>query len=215
MRYLTLVSTSIRHACLSLATSLGEKSYLVPFQCVLIALFLDHTPNFAWNHAIWPYERLLDQSHIELFSQTLIPSFRPFLHLEKLFGDLLGFKGIYAINQVTYAAFVWLIADLIRKNMPSQQLQKRGLAARLILLLPYTVLPFYFAIASPRTIADPIYAYGIMSMIFFFIFLERKNNQDVFKGPSMINLYAWAAGAIIVVDLSRPYGIVAVAIFMI
>jgi hypothetical protein len=74
---------------------------------------------------------------------------------------------------------------------------------------------FYFAIAGGRTIADPIYAYGIMSMIFFLIFLERKKNGNIFEGPPVNNLCAWAAGTIILVDLSRPYGIFAVAIFMI
>jgi len=47
---------------------------------------------------------------------------------------------------------------------------------------------FYFAIAGGRTIADPIYAYGIMSMIFFLIFLERKKNGNIFEGPPVNNL---------------------------
>jgi len=166
-------------------------------------------------HVIWPYERLLEQSHFELFSQTLIPSFRPFLHLEKFFGDLLGFKGIHIINQVAYATFVWLIADQLRKAMPCQQLRQGRPVSGLILLLPYTVLPFYFAIAGARTIADPMYAYGIILMILFLMFLQRKRNGAIFEGITTAKQYAWAASSIILVDLSRPYGIFVVAVFAI
>lgn len=124
---ITSMASQIRHACLRLASSFSETSFLIPIQSALVALFYPHTPNFAWVHVIWPHNELLEYSHLELFTQILIPTFRPFLHLEKLLGTLLGSKGIDTINQVCYAVFVWLIADLCRKAVLGLKLQQCGL----------------------------------------------------------------------------------------
>jgi len=129
-------------------------------------------------------------------------------------GMLFGPKGINVLNQVIYAVFVWLIADQCRKAMPGPAVLRRNSAIGLVAVLPYIVLPFYFAIAGGRTIADPIYTYGIMAMILFLFRINRRDYK-VTVGTFTTRFAMQLAATIVLVDLSRPYGIFSIIVFMI
>ena len=176
----------------------------------VIAGARSHTPNFAWMHSIWPYGELTRQSHLEIFRNTLIPVFRPFLHIEKILGQIGGMPLIEFGNAFIYGISVFYIVhlSLSRLLIHADSSSIPQWKSRLIAII-LASLPIYLYTSTFGSITDVLYPLGVILYIYSILnCLETSDPRSSYKGlPSVLLVFVGSLGLVLVM-LSRPYGII-------
>ena len=171
------------------------------------------TFNFEFWRIISPWEELIKLSHSQLFNGIILSVFKPFLHVEKFAGEVCGYECINYVNRITWAIIIYFICLLI-----IERLKKYFLCSNLKVLKysSFTILltlPFLIRSASWGTIVDPIYALGILLVLIASEELFIPKNKSSSKKLLSLKKVAYAILGIWLVDLSRPYGLIAVFMF--
>tara|TARA_B100000212_G_C27372295_1_gene533124 strand:+ start:489 stop:1739 length:1251 start_codon:yes stop_codon:yes gene_type:complete len=193
-----------------------KKSYFTKLYSLFISslVFFSYiTLNFEYHRIISPWTELKRLTHSQLFNEVIISVFKPFLHIEKISGDLCGYECVYFANKITWVLLTFLISFLLIKRLRDYFINGSSRIIKCLSFLIATSFPFLIRWASWGTIVDPLYALGIFLLLMasneFFIL---KNNNSFIKKPTAKRI-AYAVIGVLIIDLSRPYGFFAICLF--
>ena len=178
------------------------------------SFFRYKTDNFSYWRTIWPWNKLLELSHKEIFLDTLFPTFRPFIHVEKVAGEVCGYFCINFLNKLVWAigiyTITYLIFNLIRKDfykVNSQYLSLSNLAI-------YFFYPVYIFFAGFGAFTDVTYPLGMVLILISLFKLKIPKIEDkdhLLKEKNLVILITFI-GAILI-QFSRPYGLLVLILF--
>ena len=173
------------------------------------------TLNFEYHRFISPWTELTKLTHGQLFNEIIISVFKPFLHIEKISGEICGYECVYFANKIAWVLLIFLITFLIAERLKDYFISGSSKLLRYLTFLIAITYPFLIRWASWGTIVDPIYALGIFLLIIASReFLINKNKSiSIKKYP--IKTITCAVIGIFLVDLSRPYGFLIICLFSI
>ena len=154
------------------------------------------TPNYAWMGVLTP-EALEGMSHGTLFTDVIIPVFRPSLHLEKILLQTCGVKCTREFNQWLYAILAFLISECIASAYLTIRKNNQGTIVALA-SCSIVLMPIYLSFASFGSFVDLTYVLSIIVLVRLSVAHSVQVSGSLFL-----------ALAIAVGDLSRPYFLIA------
>tara|TARA_S200000501_G_scaffold352462_1_gene371337 strand:- start:584 stop:1858 length:1275 start_codon:yes stop_codon:yes gene_type:complete len=191
-----------------------EKIYSMLISALVFFRF--HVTNFEWSRFIWPYTELTKLSHKELFNDIIFTVFKPFLHVEKIAGQICGYECINYTNKIVWAVLVYLISYLIIKRLKEYFLYSKFKVLKFLSLIIIITFPFLIRSSSYGGVSDIIYTFGILLLFVAsqeFLIIKNKNNLFSRKYSST-KIILFVVTGIIFVDLSRPYGIFTIIFYI-
>ena len=196
--------------------NLIKKYYFSRFYSIFVAssVFFSYiTYNFEFWRVISPWTELIKLSHSQLFNGIILSVFKPFLHVEKFAGEVCGYECIDYVNRIAWAIIIYFLCLLIVERLKIYFLNSNSKILKYLSFTILLTLPFLIRSASWGTIVDPIYALCILLVLIASeeLFIPKKNSSS--KKLLSLKKVAYAILGIWLVDLSRPYGLIAVSMF--
>ena len=164
---------------------------------IFVGLFRQHTSNFGWNGAI-SLETLSLTTHADLFLNTLIPVFRPFLHIEKELAISCGRSCVETFNAV-----VWCLAFLAFIFILFKNAEHVFLLKNIFNKLAVCSICFGFAIYSIffsyGTFVDISYALSTTGLVLIFLNGKNKTYDKTYLTITLVLVLTFVA------NNSRPF----------
>ena len=158
----------------------------------------------------------MELSHWELFHDTLFPTFRPFLHLEKIAAETCSYPCVNYLNKFFWSISIFFITFLIfEKLYQLLDLTKNKSSKRNFFLIAFC-FPIYILFTGFGSIVDVTYPLGVIFFISSFyeitILRNLKTNAENFYSKFFFPILTFLG--VVLIDFSRPYGIILIFIFI-
>jgi len=165
---------------------------------IFVGFSRHHTPNFGWGNVISP-DALVNSTHWDLFWNTLIPVFRPSLHIEKILLSEFGHHGISIYNSliwwIGFLIYLCFIFHYTVKVLISEQ--TRTIVVTCLINLGLLLYSLFFSYGSFVDILYPI-AVSCLSLSA----IHRKRSHS---GAKLYLSLIGISACVFIADNSRPF----------